>query len=197
MPQAISLESIKELRERTGAGVSDCRKALQETGGQLEKAIEVIRRRGEDKAAQKADRQTRNGLVDAYIHLEGRIGVLVEVNCETDFVARTEDFRRFVHDVAMQVAAMNPSHISRAEVPADTLAHERRALAKEVEGKPSQIAERIINGKLEKLYQQVCLLDQPFIKDESMSIAGYLKSLIAKTGENIVIKRFVRFQLGG
>ncbi len=197
MPATVSLDTIKELREKTGAGVSDCRKALQETGGQMERAAELIRRRGEDKAAQKADRQTRNGIVDAYIHMEGRIGVLIEVNCETDFVARTNDFRRFVRDAAMQVAAMNPVCISREEVPGDRLEHERKGLAAELQGKPPQIAERIASGKLEKLYQQVCLLDQPFIKDDSMTIAAYLKSIIAKTGENIVIKRFVRFQLGG
>jgi elongation factor Ts len=193
----ISLEAIKTLREQTGAGVADCRKALQETRGQMEKAVELLRQRGEDKAAQKAERQTRQGIVDAYIHLDGRIGVLLEVNCETDFVARTEDFRRFVHDVAMQVAAMSPLCVSRAEVPSELAERERQAVAAEVRGKPAPIAERILTGKLEKLYQQVCLLDQAFIKDESTTIGGNLKSLIAKTGENIVIRRFARFQLGG
>lgn len=197
MPAAVSLEAIKLLREQTGAGVADCRKALQAAGGRMEEAVELIRRRGEDQAAQKSQRPARQGVVDAYIHLEGRIGVLIEVNCETDFVARTEDFRRFVHDVAMQVAAMNPLCVSREDVPSETIERERQAVASEIQGKPAPVAERILTGKLEKLYQQMCLLDQPFIKDEAITIGGYVKSLIAKTGENIVIRRFVRFQLGG
>lgn len=194
----ITAAMVKELREATAAGILDCRKALEESGGDFDKAVDYLREKGLAQAAKRMDRAANEGLVHAYIHSGGRVGVLVEVNCETDFVARTDEFQVFVNDVAMQIAAMSPLYVSREDVPEDVIAHERelyRAQALD-EGKPENIVDRIVDGRLEKFYQQVCLLEQEFIRDDEQTIEELLKEQITKTGENIVIRRFSRYQLG-
>ena len=194
----ISMELIKDLRQRTGAGVVDCKTALQEGGGEMEKAIEYLRRKGLATAAKKAARVAADGLVSSYIHAGGKIGVLVEVNCETDFVAKTEGFQAFVKDVAMQIAAANPQYVRREEIPGEVLDKERqiyRAQAMESR-KPEKVIDKIVEGKLEKFYSEVCLLEQPYIKDGDLTIKEVLDALIGKIGEKIQIRRFARFQLG-
>jgi len=194
----ISMELIKDLRQRTGAGVVDCKTALQEGGGDTEKAIEYLRRKGLATAAKKAARVAADGLVSSYIHAGGKIGVLVEVNCETDFVAKTEGFQAFVKDVAMQIAAANPQYVRREEIPGEVLDKERqiyRAQAMESR-KPEKVIDKIVEGKLEKFYSEVCLLEQPYIKDGDLTIKEVLDALIGKIGEKIQIRRFARFQLG-
>ena len=194
----ISMELIKDLRQRTGAGVVDCKTALQEGGADMEKAIEYLRRKGLATAAKKAARVAADGLVSSYIHAGGKIGVLVEVNCETDFVAKTEGFQAFVKDVAMQIAAANPQYVRREEIPGEVLDKERqiyRAQAMESR-KPEKVIDKIVEGKLEKFYSEVCLLEQPYIKDGDLTIKEVLDALIGKIGEKIQIRRFARFQLG-
>ncbi len=194
----VTIEMIKELRQATGAGVLDCKKALEIAGGDLEKAISYLRRRGLAIAAKKAHRATKEGLIECYVHSDGRLAAMVELNCETDFVARTEEFRRLAHELAMQVAATNPQYLSPEEIPPEVLAAKRdeyRAQAME-EGKPEQVIERIVEGKLEKFYQDVCLLKQPFIKDDDLTVEQLIAQTIAKVGENIVLRRFVRYELG-
>ena len=194
----ITASMVKELREATGAGILDCRKALEAHNGDFAGAVDFLREKGLAQAAKRMDRKANDGLVHAYIHGGGRIGVLVEVNCETDFVARTDEFQGFVSDVAMQIAAMSPQYVSRADVPEAVLEHERgiyRAQAVE-EGKPEAVLDRIIEGRVEKFYQQACLLEQDFIRAEDTTIEQLLKAQISKTGENIVIRRFARYQLG-
>lgn len=194
----VTTAMVKELREATSAGILDCRKALDAAGGDFEKAVDFLREKGLAQVAKRKDRAAEEGLVHAYIHGGGRIGVMVEVNCETDFVARTDEFKSFVSDVAMQIAAMGPGYLTRADVPEDVLEHEKslyRAQALE-EGKPERIVDRIIEGRLEKFYQQVCLLEQAFIRDEDKTIEDLLNEQITKIGENIVIRRFARYQLG-
>ncbi len=194
----VTAAMVKKLREATAAGILDCSKALQEHGGDFDKAVNYLRDKGLAKAATRMNREANEGLVHAYIHGGGRIGVLVEVNCETDFVARTDEFQGFVSDVAMQIAAMSAEYVSRSDVPESVIEHERssyRAQALE-EGKPERIVERIIEGRMEKYFGQVCLLAQSFIRDEDITIEELLKTQISKTGENIVIRRFSRFQLG-
>jgi elongation factor Ts len=195
---AITAEMVKELRELTGAGILDCKKALEATGGDKEKAAIILREKGLAVAAKKADRVAADGRVEAYVHPGNKLAALVEVNCETDFVARTEQFIAFCHDLAMQVAASNPSWISRENIPPDVLEAQKEEFRKELaaENKPREAWERIIEGKLAKFYQQSCLLEQPFIKDETKTIQQLLTETIAKLGENIVIKRFARFQIG-
>jgi len=194
----ISASMVKELRGRTGAGMMDCKKALVESNGDMEKAIEYLREKGIAKAAKKAGRIAAEGIVDAYIHGDGRIGVLLEVNIETDFAAKNEEFRSFVKDIAMQIAAMNPRYVRREEVPAEEIAKEREILKAQAmnEGKPEHIAEKIVEGRLEKFFNEVCLLEQPFIKDNDKTVEEVLKEKIAKIGENINIRRFVRFEKG-
>lgn len=190
--------SVKELREKTGAGILDCQKALTETDNNIDKAIDYLRQKGLAAAQKKAGRETNQGLIHAYIHAGGKIGVLVEVNCETDFVARNEEFKTFVNDLALQIAASNPSHVKREDLPADVVAKERaiyEAQAKEL-GKPPAAWPKIVEGKLEKYYQETCLLEQSFIKDPSLTIKDLLAQKIAKIGENMIIRRFVRYQLG-
>ena len=194
----VDASMVKALRDKTGAGMMECKKALTETSGDMEKAVEYLRQRGLAQAAKKADRLVLQGVVDSYIHLGGRIGVLIEVNCETDFVARNEEFKSLVHDLAMQVAAANPSYISREDIPAEVLEKEtdlqrRRALE---EGKPAAVVDRIVAGRMEKFFEEQCLLDQAFIKQEDMKVGDYIKQKIAKTGENIKVRRFVRYVLG-
>ena len=195
---AITAQMVKELRERTGAGMMDCKKALTETGGDIEKAIEYLREKGLAAAAKKAGRIAAEGLVDSYIHPGGRVGVLVEVNCESDFVAKTEDFQNLVKDIAMQIAAAKPEYVRREEIPADVLEKEKaiyRAQALE-EGKPEKIVDRIVEGRLEKYYKEVCLLEQPFIKDPDKDVQTIVNEAIAKIGENISVRRFARFERG-
>jgi elongation factor Ts len=194
----ITAAMVKELRERTGAGMMDCKKALTEANGDMERAIEILREKGIASAAKKAGRVTAEGLVEAYIHGGGRIGVLVEVNCETDFVAKNEEFRAFVHDVAMHIAAANPQYVRRDDVPADVIEKERSILRTQTlnEGKPEHIVDKIVEGRLEKFFKEVCLLEQPFVKDPDKTVEEVLKEKIAHIGENISIRRFARFVLG-
>jgi len=196
---AITAEMVKELREKTGAGVMDCKKALAESEGDLERAIDYLRQKGLSDAAKRTGRTASEGVIASYIHPGGKLGVLVEINCESDFVARTEEFQGFVKDLAMHVAAANPLYLRREDVPEDVIAHEKRiyvAQAQE-ERKPERIIERIVQGKLEKFFQDTCLLEQPFVKDQDTSINQLLSSKIATLGENIVVRRFQRYQLGG
>ena len=194
----INAQMVKELRKKTSAGMMDCKKALKATEGDLEKAIEYLRKTGMDAAASKFNRQALSGKVESYIHLYGKIGVLVEINCETDFVANTKEFKEFVKDIAMQITASNPKFISREDVPNGIIEKEKEIFYAQVEksGKPAQIIEKIVEGKLEKYFQLNCLKEQVFIKDNSKNINQLLLESIAKLCENIVIKRFARFQLG-
>jgi len=194
----ISASMVKELREKTGAGMMECKKALQETNGNIEKAIEYLREKGIASAAKKAGRIAAEGLVEAYIHSNGRIGVLVEVNCETDFVAKTDSFKNFVHDIAIHIAAANPQYLNRVEVPQEVLEKEKEILRVQAlnEGKPANIVERMVEGRIEKFYKEFCLLEQPFVKNPDINIDTLVKEQIAKIGENINIRRFVRYELG-
>jgi elongation factor Ts len=194
----ISLELIKQLRERTAAGFSDCKKALEEAGGDIEKAIDILRKKGLAIAAKRAGKEAKEGIVEAYIHANKKIGVLVEINCETDFVARTDDFREFAHNVAMQIAATNPISITREEVPPEVLEREKRIYEEQLReaGKPENVIPKILEGKLEKFYKENVLLEQPFIKNPELTIQDLLNELISKTGEKILIRRFARFQVG-
>ena len=194
----ITAEMVKTLRERTGAGMMDCKKALNATEGNMDKAIDFLREKGLAAAAKKADRVATDGLVESYIHAGGRIGVLVEINCETDFVAKTDDFKTLVKDIAMHIAAANPLYVLREEVPAEILTHEREILKAQAinEGKPENIAEKMVEGRIEKYYKDHCLMDQIFVKDGESTITELIKSNIAKMGENITIRRFARFNLG-
>jgi elongation factor Ts len=194
----INAQMVKELRKKTSAGMMDCKKALKATEGDREKAIEYLRKKGMDAATSKFNRQALSGKVESYIHLYGKIGVLVEINCETDFVANTKEFKEFVKDIAMQITASNPKYITREDVPNGIIEKEKEIFYAQVEksGKPAPIIEKIVEGKLEKYFQTNCLKEQVFIKDNSKNINQLLLELIAKLGENIVIKRFSRFQLG-
>lgn len=194
----VTAAMVKELRERTGAGMMDCKKALMATNGNMEKAIDYLREKGLAQAAKKAGRLATEGVVDAYIHGGGRIGVLVEVNCETDFVAKTDEFRLFVRDIAMQIAAARPEYIKREDVPEHVIAREKEILAAQAanEGKPEKVIEKIVQGRLEKFFKEVCLLEQPFIKNPDITVQQLLTEKIARLGENIVIRRFARFELG-
>ena len=194
----ITVQLVKQLRELTGAGMMECKNALVEANGDLEQAQVVLRKRGLATAAKKAHRATRQGLIGSYIHPGAQLGVLVEVNCESDFVARTEEFRQLVHDIAMQIAAADPQYIRREDVPAEVLEKEReieraRALA---EGKPEKVVDKIVEGRLNKFYEEVCLYDQPFIKDNTLTVGQLIASKIAQFGENITVSRFVRFKVG-
>ncbi len=195
---AISAQSVKELREKTGAGMMECKKALVEADGDYEKAVKLLREKGLAAASKKAGRTTKEGVIGNYIHSNGKIGVLIEVNCETDFVARNEDFQSFVRDIAMQVAATSPICVRREEVPADVLEKEKdifknQALA---EGKPENIVDKIVEGRVNKFFAASCLYEQVFIKDDSMTVEDLVKSKIATIKENISVRRFVRFEVG-
>lgn len=194
---AISAQLIKELREKTGAGMMDCKKVLVETDGDIDKAIDLLREKGLASAEKKASRIASEGLVASYIH-SGRIGVLVEVNSETDFVAKTDEFKDFVKDIAMQVAASNPEYLCEEDVPQEAIDKEKEVLIQQAlnEGKPQNIAQKMVEGRMHKFYERVCLLDQPFIKDPSITVNDLLKDKIAKIGENIKIRRFVRYEVG-
>ena len=195
---SINAQQVKELRERTGAGFMDCRTALQEAKGDIEQAIQVLRKKGQAAAQKKAQREATEGMVGSYIHAGGKIGVIVEVNCETDFVARTEDFRRLCHEIAMHIAALDPRYIRREDVTPEMLAREREIYAAQArtQGKPEEMIERIVNGKMEKFYEENCLYEQHFIKDESVTIGNLIENMVAKVGEKISVSRFVRFKVG-
>jgi elongation factor Ts len=200
MGMAVDTTRVKELRERTGAGIMECKQALAQTQGDLEKAVDLLRQKGLSKAAKKAERATPEGLITAYIHPGGKIGVLVEVNCETDFVARNTEFQEFVKDLALQIAGAHPppQYIQREDIPAVILEKEKEifyAQAREL-GKPEKVLDQIVHGKLEKFYEEVCLLEQPFIKDPTLRVRDLLTQKIAKMGENIRIRRFTRYRLG-
>ena len=194
----ISAQDVKDWRERTGAGMMDCKKALTEADGDMEKAIDLLREKGLAAAAKKAGRIAAEGIVEAYIHGGGRIGVLVEVNCETDFVAKTDEFKSFCRDIAMQVAAASPEYVRREEVPEHVLERERNIARQQAinDGKPEKILDKIVDGRIEKFYKEVCLMEQVYIKDNDLTVDKYLTSKIAKIGENISIRRFARFVVG-
>jgi elongation factor Ts len=194
----ISTSIIRELREKTGVGIMDCKAALLECDGDISKAIDHLRKKGIATAKKRGGRATSQGQVQSYIHAGGKIGVLVEVNCETDFTGKTEDFTNFVKDIAIQVAATNPVAIDRERVPKDVIEKEKEIYASQAKasGKPEKIIEKIVEGKLKKFFSEECLLEQPFVKNPDITIQNLLNELIAKTGENIVVRRFVRFQLG-
>lgn len=194
----VDASTVKELRERTGAGMMDCKKVLVETNGDIEKAIEVLREKGLAAAAKKAGRIASEGIVEAYIHGGGRIGVLIEVNSETDFVAKNADFRAFVKDMAMQVAATNPLYVSRDQVDQAVIEKEKEIFRQQAlnEGKPEKIVDKMVEGRVEKYYKEICLLEQPFVKNPDMTVQVLLNSLIAKIGENLSIRRFTRYEMG-
>jgi len=194
----ISPKQVMELRQRTGVGMMECKKALAEANGDLDMAIENLRKRGAAKAASKADRAASEGLVEAYIHPGGRVGVLVEINCETDFVARTDDFKALVKGIAMHVAAMGPLAVRREEISPDLVAHERKIYTEQIkaEGKPEAIVEKIVEGKMNKWFSEVVLLDQPYVKDDKKTVGGLVQEAVAKMGENIQVRRFSKFRLG-
>jgi elongation factor Ts len=195
---SVSADMVKKLREKTGAGMMDCKKALEKSGGDLNKATDYLREQGLTQAAKKASRIAKEGIIYSYIHPGDKLGVLLELNCETDFVARTEDFKLLAKDIAMQIAATNPLVVSRSDLRPELLEKEKeiyRTQAKN-EGKPEKIIERIVEGKLEKYFQEVCLLEQPFVKDQDRTVKDRINETLAKLGENITVKRFVRFRLG-
>lgn len=192
----ISAKIVMALREKTNAAMMECKAALKEADGDLEKAEVILRKKGTIKAEKKADRQTKEGIIASYIHMAGRIGVLIEVNCETDFVARNEIFQAFVKDISLHIAAANPKFLGREEIPADLIAKERDIAADQIKGKPAEIAEKIIQGKIDKIFSDQCLLEQPFIKNPDQTIGDFVKSKISELGENLVVRRFVRFAVG-
>ncbi len=197
MPE-ITAQMVKELREKTGAGMMDCKKALTETGGDFDKAVDYLREKGISKAAGKAGRATKEGLIASYIHPGSKLGVLVEVNCETDFVARTDDFQNFVKDIAMHIAASNPLAVDREEIDPELIEKERSIYRQQAinEGKPEKIIDKIVDGKIEKYFSEIVLLEQPFVKDNDKTVKDIVTETIAKLGENMSIRRFVRFRLG-
>lgn len=192
----ITSQLVKALREKTNAGMMDCKRALTETGGDIEKAEDYLRKKGILKAASKSTRAAKEGVVASYIHMQGKVGVLVEVNCETDFVAKNEGFREFVKDITLHIAAASPLCVSRTEVPADLVEREREIAREQVKGKPANVVEKIVEGKLDKYFSTICLLDQSFIKNPDVTIQDFVKGKIAELGENIVIRRFTRYAVG-
>jgi elongation factor Ts len=194
----ISASDVKELREQTGVGLMDCKNALREAEGIIDKALEILRQKGLAMAAKKSGRDASEGIIGSYIHMGGKLGVLLEVNCETDFVAKTEEFQEFVRDIAMHIAASNPAYLKREDVPSEVIDKEKEIYASQVTNKPPQIVDKIVQGKLDKFYADNCLLEQVYVKDSEgkMSIQEVVVDVVAKIRENVVIKRFVRFQLG-
>lgn len=191
-----ALEAVKKLRFKTSAGMMECKQALKESGGNIEKAVEILRKKGAARAAKKASRVAGQGIIESYIHTGARIGVLLEVNCETDFVARNDGFRTVTKELAMQVAAASPLYVSREDVPKEIIKKEKEIFRGQVQGKPDNVVDKIVEGKLDKYFSEVCLLEQPFIKDPNVKIQDFITQLIAKLGENIKVKRFVRFEVG-
>lgn len=190
------LKEVKKLREKTGAGYTDCQHALKEAKGDMEKAVEILRKKGISVALKKTGRTANQGLIGSYIHAGGKIGVLIEVNCETDFVAKNDDFKHFVKEVSMQIAAISPKYVKIEDIPEAVLSKEKEILRDGVTGKPKEVTDKIVEGKLQKFYQDVCLLEQPSIRDPNLKIKDMLTNTILKIGENILIRRFVRFQVG-
>ena len=198
MTKKITIKEIQELRERTGAGMMDCRKALEEAAGDMEKAIENLRKKGAALAVKRAGKTTAEGVVASYIHPGDRVGVLLEVNCETDFVARTPEFKKFVDDLAMHIAALKPLYLAPEDVDPKFLEHEKDIIREQLaeSGKPAEVINKIVEGKLGKLYSEVCLLEQPYVKNDQLTVAELVKEMVGKTGENIKINRFARFEIG-
>jgi elongation factor Ts len=194
----ITADQVKQLRDKTGAGMMDCKTALTEAGGDFEKAVEYLRKKGLASAAKRAGRTAKDGMIGHYIHMGGKVGVLVEVNCETDFVARTEDFQILAKELAMHIAAADPRYVRREDIPADALEKEKEIYRAQFagSGKPANVIEKIVDGKLESYYAQVCLLDQPSVRDQNVTITQMIANAVVKTGENITVSRFVRFKLG-
>ena len=190
------IDAIKKLREKTNAGMVDCQKALKEAGGDFDKALDVLRKRGALLASKKSSRIAKQGKVESYIHMNGKIGVLVEINCETDFVAKNSDFQAFTKDIAMQVAAAHPQYAKKEDVPQDVINKETEVIKSQIKGKPAGVVEKIAQGKLEKFYADVCLMEQPYIKDPKIKVKDLLVDLVGRIGENIVVRRFTRYQLG-
>jgi elongation factor Ts len=196
MSTMITAQMVGDLREKTGAGLLDCKKALTEANGNVEEAITILRKRGAASAAKKAERATREGLVESYIHIGGKVGVMIEVNCETDFVARTDEFKSLCRDLCLQIAAANPACVRREDVPEADVTKEREIAAAQAQGKPPAALQKIIEGKLDKYYSTICLLDQPFVKQPEKAVKDIITEKVAKIGENIQVRRFVRYQLG-
>lgn len=196
MSNVINAKLVSELRQKTGAGLMECKKALAEVEGDVEKAETLLRKKGIATAAKKAGRATSEGLIESYIHLGGKVGVLVEINCETDFVAKTEDFKNLAKDICLQIAAAMPLYVSREEVPADEVEKEKEIATSQVEGKPAHAIEKIVSGKLDKYFSAICLLEQPFVKNPDQTIRDVLNETVTKLGENIVVRRFSRYQIG-
>ena len=198
MSQPITAKMVAELRARTGAGMMDCKAALQESNGDIEAAVEILRKKGIMKAEKRGGREVREGLISSYIHHNGKVGVLVEVNCETDFVARTDDFKALVKSVAEHIAAMAPLAVDKDQIPADVIERERRIYVEEVKqsGKPANLVDKIVDGKVEAFYKQNCLLSQPWVRDDKKTIGELVKEISGKTGENVQVRRFTRFQMG-
>jgi len=202
MSNGVTPAAIKALREKTGAGMMECKRALTEAEGQEEKAIEILRKHGLATATKKSGRIAAEGLVNSYIHAGGKIGVLLEVNCETDFVARSEEFRTFVHDLAMHITAAEPRFVGKEDVPADVLDKEREIALEQARldpknaGKPQQVLEKIVEGRLSKFYQETCLMEQPFVKDQNITVGDLVRQMISKTGENVRLRRFTRYKMG-
>ena len=194
----ISADQVKKLREKTGVGLMDCKEALKAAGGDMDKAVDYLREKGLAKIQKRSGRATTEGVIVSYIHTGGKVGAMAEVNCESDFVARTPDFQAFAKDVAMQITASNPSYVKREDIPEDVKEHEKAIYRKQAldQGKPEKILDKIAEGKLEKFYQEFCLMEQPFIKNPDITIKGLLEELVSKLGENILIRRFERWQLG-
>ena len=192
----ITAQQVNDLRSQTGAGLMDCKRALVETNGNVEEAITILRKKGAASAAKRADREAKEGLIDTYIHVGGKVGVLIEVNCETDYVARNDDFKALVKNLGMHIAAANPLYVTRDQVPEADLAAERDIASAQVAGKPPAAVQKIVEGKIEKFYSTIVLLDQPYVKIPEKSVKEILTEAIAKTGENIQVRRFVRYQLG-
>jgi len=193
---AITADTVKKLRDKTNAGMMDCKRALEESQGDLEKAIEILRKRGLDIAAKKSSRATREGVVGAYIHSNKKVGVLIEVGCESDFVAKNDQFQELVRDLTLQIASAVPRYVSRDDIPAEIVEREKAIYSAQVTGKPANVLDKIVSGKLEKFFKDVCLIDQPFVKDDKRTINDVIKEHIATLGENIVVRRFLRYQVG-
>ncbi len=191
-----SKEDLVILRDKTGAGIMDCKNALTETNNDVEKAVEILRKKGIKIAEKKSSRTAKDGVIDAYIHTGSKLGVLIELNCETDFVAKNEEFKRLAHDLAMQIAAKQPKYINRDDVPADIIEKEKEIFKEQFKGKPEKVLDKIVTGKIEDFYKENCLMEQAFVKDDSKIIKGLITDKIAKFGENILVKRFIRFGLG-
>jgi elongation factor Ts len=198
MATQVSAKEVSELRGRTGAGMMDCKKALLETGGDLDKAVDYLRHKGIAKAEKRSGRSAQEGLIESYVHFNGKVGVMLEVNCETDFVARTDDFKALARDLALHIASASPIAVTADQVPEDLVAHERSIFEKQVEesGKPEQVRPKIVEGKIKKFFQERVLLDQPFVKDDKKRVSDLVKEVSGKLGENLIVRRFVRYELG-